>query len=195
MSNYNNGKIYVIRNHGNPLVYVGSTTQALSKRMVEHRSKSKSYTTCKLYQAFYEHGIEKFYIELVEDYPCESKEQLLRQEGHFIRQFDSYNNGYNGVIAGQTKKGYREDNRKAILEQKKGYRESNKDSIAKQKKSHYEANKEAIAEQKKGYYEANKEAIAKQKKGYREANREAIAEQKKGYREAKKRLDDVPVLL
>ena len=36
--NYQNGKIYCIRNTIDDDVYVGSTTQALSQRMEKHRS-------------------------------------------------------------------------------------------------------------------------------------------------------------
>ena len=81
MPDYNNSKIYTIRcKTDNNLIYVGSTTQPLSKRMVEHSSKhnkenSENYTK-PLYIKMRELGIENFYIELYEDYPCERKEHL-----------------------------------------------------------------------------------------------------------------------
>ena len=41
---YKNGKIYQILNNVNDDIYVGSTCQALSKRMYQHRSTcDKSY--------------------------------------------------------------------------------------------------------------------------------------------------------
>ena len=55
----------------------------------------------KIYKAMIELGIEKFHIELIEDYPCENCEQLNAREGHFIRLFDSINHGYNSNLAGR----------------------------------------------------------------------------------------------
>ena len=39
---YKNGKIYCIRNTLDDNIYVGSTTQPLSKRMVKHRCDAKT---------------------------------------------------------------------------------------------------------------------------------------------------------
>ena len=39
---YRNGKIYIIRNHCNDLVYVGSTTQSLSRRFSKHKADCKT---------------------------------------------------------------------------------------------------------------------------------------------------------
>jgi group I intron endonuclease len=171
---YQNGKIYVIRNHINALVYVGSTTQALSKRMAYHRSDYKRKTTSKFYQACNEIGIDEFHIELLEDCPCESREQLLRREGYYIREYDSYNNGYNGRIEGQTKKEYRQANKEA-------------------RKEYIEANKEAIAERMKEYRQDNKETLAIQQKIYFETNKEAINERRRQRYKDKKHIDDVSV--
>ena len=43
---YKNGKIYCIRNNINDDIYVGSTTQPLSKRMALHRQDAKKETRC-----------------------------------------------------------------------------------------------------------------------------------------------------
>jgi group I intron endonuclease len=106
MSNYTNGKIYVIRNYKNDMVYIGSTIQTLSQRMGKHRSDYKRCVlknfTSKLYQAFNEYGIGEFYIELLEMFSCEGHEELLQREGHFIREYDSHRNGYNGRLGGKT---------------------------------------------------------------------------------------------
>ena len=121
MPDYANSKIYVIRNTINNMVYVGSTTQPLSRRMVEHRSRfnKKSFSFKKLYVAFGDIGIEHFYIELLTDFPCERKEQLLKREGEVIRELDSYKNGYNCVIAGKTKTEWNNDNKEKISKSNK----------------------------------------------------------------------------
>jgi group I intron endonuclease len=179
MPDYTNGKIYVIRNHKNDMVYIGSTTQTLAQRMGKHRIDYKKKPTRKLYQGFTEYGVDEFHIELIEMFSCECKDELHKREGHFIREYDSYNNGYNGRIEGQTPK---------------EYREANKDVKAKHDKNYREVNKEAIAGRSKVYREANKETINEQRKGYRQVNIEAINERQRQRRKAKKLIDDATQL-
>ena len=59
-------------------IYVGFTTQALSKRMDAHRSACKDATKCnaRLYQKMNQIGIDNFYISLLEKYPCSDIEEL-----------------------------------------------------------------------------------------------------------------------
>ena len=124
---YKDGKIYRIRNNINDDIYVGSTTQPLSKRMAKHRQNAKSEN--KMHYIFYskvnEIGIENFYIELIEDYPCESLEQLRKREGHYIRKMGTLNHH----IAGRTSKEWLEQNRENKKQYDKEYREQNKDNI------------------------------------------------------------------
>lgn len=95
MPNYQNGKIYVIRNHVNDKVYVGSTTMTLSQRMSHHRRTAQQKPAVKLYAAFHELGIEKFYIELLETFPCDTVHELMAKEGYHMRLINSVRNGYN----------------------------------------------------------------------------------------------------
>lgn len=64
---FQNGKIYIIRNKVNDLTYVGSTCQSLSKRMAQHRrdSKNNKLTGVKLHNLMKEIGVDNFYIELI----------------------------------------------------------------------------------------------------------------------------------
>ena len=71
---YSTGKIYCIRNKINDDVYVGSTTISLAKRMAKHRWSCKNQPHRKLYELMGELGIDNFYIELIEDCPCDNKE-------------------------------------------------------------------------------------------------------------------------
>jgi group I intron endonuclease len=80
---YKNGRIYKLLNRIDDECYVGSTCQPLSKRMVYHRwdatrPKRQHYP---LYTKMKEYGIENFYIELIEAYPCENNEELRKREG------------------------------------------------------------------------------------------------------------------
>ena len=59
---YNNGKIYCIRNHVNDKIYVGSTCQSLSKRMAYHRDdcmKSNRHNTL-IYKMMRDLGRDNF---------------------------------------------------------------------------------------------------------------------------------------
>jgi len=140
---YKNGKIYVIRNHCNDFVYVGSTTQSLSKRFSVHKARMK-FTKIQLYQAFEELRIENFYIELLELYPCSCKDELYKKEGEYIRKFDSYKNGYNMRIEGRTSKEYYEDNEVLIKQKRKENYEDNKGKVKEKSKEYYEINKDKI---------------------------------------------------
>ena len=119
---YKNGNIYCIRNTIDDGIYVGSTTQPLSKRMVKHRC---SANTCPHKQKntthMYELGVEHFYIELVEEYPCDNVEQLNRKEGEWTRKLGTLNS----KIQGRTEKEWRSDNQEAIA----AYKEANRETI------------------------------------------------------------------
>ena len=110
---YQNGKIYAIRNYIDNDVYVGSTTYPLSKRMSEHRIQMKNHPDRILYRKMNELGSEQFYIELVEQFPCDNSEQLHKKEGKYIKKFGTLNS----QIAGRNNKEYQKQYRKDNLEQ------------------------------------------------------------------------------
>ena len=119
---YKNSKIYKILNDINDEVYVGSTTQSLSKRMAKHRGDMNTKRSLKfkfkLYDLMRELGSEYFYVELIEEYPCDNVEQLRAREGVFIRQMATLNKR----IEGRTKKEYTTDTKDAKREYDKHYR-------------------------------------------------------------------------
>ena len=125
---YQEGKIYKIYNTINDDIYVGSTTLKLCERMRNHRSciKNETKKTRPLYKAFIEHGVEHFYIELIEKCPCNDIDELRKKEGEYIRLLKP---SLNKQIAGRTKNEYREDNREYLREYEKQNRENNKEYI------------------------------------------------------------------
>jgi hypothetical protein len=134
---YNNGKIYTIRcRTDNNLIYVGSTIQPLHKRFHGHKMKllNGGYNHRFLYNKMNDLGIDNFYIELYENYNCNSKEELNRREGEVIREIGNLNH----TIAGRTKpereKEYRESNdtREKYLNEKKAYYQKYKSDISKE---------------------------------------------------------------
>ena len=155
---YQNGKIYCIRNNVDNDIYIGSSCQPLSKRMAWHR---KSYYQPKmmnrpLYKKMNILGIEQFYIELIEEYHCDNVEQLRRREGELIREMKPV---LNKDIAGRTMKEWSADNFEKRQEINKRYRENNKDIIKERKKIAYEKNKDYINEKVRQKYNENKKHV------------------------------------
>ena len=176
MVKYQNGKIYTIRcRSDDTLIYVGSTTRALSQRMTEHRSNCKLGKCVSLYDYIVNDDWGDWYIELYEVYPCNSKEELLKKEGDIIRQIGTINK----CIAGRTRKEWCEDNAEYKKEYNKKYREEN----AEKYKKYREENAEYIKEKHKKYYEDNADKINEKNKKYREDNADKIKEYKKTYYE------------
>ena len=179
---YNNGKIYTIRcTDNNNLIYVGSTTQPLYKRWYEHKQiynkEGKQYNKL-LYSKMRELGVDKFFIELYENFKCENIEQLHKKEGEIIRQIATLNK----KIEGRTFKEYYKDNKEKI----KQYKEDNKEKIKENNKEYRDNNKEKIKETRKEYYLKNKEEIKEEIKQYKEDNKEKILRKKKEYYEENK---------
>lgn len=91
------GNIYIIRNKINNKVYIGQTVQSIKIRFTNHIMASRIEDT-KFYRAIRKHGEKNFYIELLEEVPLE---KLDEREIYWIKEFDSYNNGYNSTLGGQ----------------------------------------------------------------------------------------------
>ena len=87
---YQRGQIYTIRcRYDDSLVYVGSTTQHLAKRMHQHRiAKDKKVTSLNNVVCG---DWDNWYIELYEHCPCNSKQELEKREGEVIRQIGTIN--------------------------------------------------------------------------------------------------------
>ena len=178
MVNYSEAKIYKILNTVDDEIYVGSTTQPLSKRMGKHRMNAK-YRATKFYQHMNDIGIHNFYIELIEKFPCNSNEELYTKEGEWIRKIGTLNQ----LVAGRTKQQYREQNKDKLRKQNQEYKEQNKDKYREQSRQYREQNKDKIREQKQRYREQNKEKLREQNQEYKKQNKDKIREQKQQYRE------------
>ena len=185
MVNYHDGKIYKIICDSQPeKVYIGSTTQTLHKRLSKHVWNYKAFLDGKgnNVTSFDILKNNDYQILLIENVSCESKEELLKKEGEWIRTYknnDELEECINKCIAGRTYKEYCEDNKDKIKEylgeyykknkdKDKEYRENNKDKILKQKKLYRENNKDKIKE----YRETNKDKIQQKRKEEYEKNKE-----------------------
>jgi hypothetical protein len=175
MLKYQQGKIYTIRClTDNTLIYVGSTTQPLYKRLADHKSYNKTETNRLIYKTI-NNDWDNWYIELHSLYPCSCKEELCRREGEIIREIGTLNMD----IAGRTKKEWREDNILLVSVKDKEKYEKNKDKILEQKKEYYENNKDGVLKKNKNYRINNKDKILEHKKEYYENNKNKILKQHK----------------
>jgi hypothetical protein len=195
MPDYSKSKIYKIVCNITGLVYIGSTTQTLSQRLQDHKVDYKRYLNKKFSCVTSFKIIENnnYEIILIEDCPCERKEQLLSRERFWIENTECVNL----KIPSRTQKEYREENREKIKqinkeyhennkEKRKEYCEKNKEKIKEQRKEYWEKNKEKLREQRKEYCEKNKEKLREQIKEHRENNYEYIIKREKAYREKNK---------
>ena len=122
MPDYSKGKLYKILNYIDAEIYVGSTVNTLSQRMSHHRSDAKRKPQYKLYKHMNELGVDNFYIELIENYPCNDVYELRAREGYYIREIGTFNI----KISGRSGKQYYEDNKNDKIKQ---YKEDNKEHI------------------------------------------------------------------
>ena len=92
--------IYKISNDINTKVYIGKTERTIEKRFKEHCQACKKRRTehRPLYFAMNKYGIEHFHIELVEE--TDNPEE---REVYWIEQYNSYHNGYNATLGGDSK--------------------------------------------------------------------------------------------
>ena len=122
------------------MIYIGSTCKTLQQRLKGHEAHYKLFKAGKYHNVLSFKILENknYKIELVENYPCENKQQLNLREGQIIKEYKNNKlNIVNKYIAGQTNK-----------ESSAQYIQNNKDKI-----------KESVAQ----YYQKNKTEINKQK--------------------------------
>ena len=155
LNKYEKGKIYKITDLGYNKMYIGSTCENLSKRMARHRAgynykRKNEKKNCASFRLFDEFGIDNCKIELVENYPCSSKEELFKREGFYIQSNDCLNK----LIMGRTKKDWYEDNKEYVYKKKKNkqWRIENENQYKQTNRKYYDNNKEKFSEKKKEHY-------------------------------------------
>ena len=175
---YQKGKIYTIRCYDDPsLIYVGSTCDTLWSRWGGHKKAMIQKPHIPLYKNMSDKGVDMFYIELYEECPSNSKEQLHQREGEITRQIGTVNK----VIAGRNKKEYYQENKAKILQQRQEYRIDNREEVLEKDKRNYAKNREQILDQRKVYYEKNKEVVLEKKKEYYINKKEVVSQKKKEF--------------
>jgi group I intron endonuclease len=87
MTDYMKAKVYKLVNNVNDIVYVGSTTMNLEKRMGQHRLNAAGSRTSLLYVSMRTLGVEKFSIVLIADFPCTNNKDLENEEYKRMKEF------------------------------------------------------------------------------------------------------------
>lgn len=146
MPDYKNGKIYKLWSPQgtDDEIYIGSTCNDLRFRKKGHKDKyknnSNNYTSKILFEKY-----DDVRIELIENYPCNSKAELNKREGHHIRE----NKCLNKCVAGRTKNEYRDDNKEQIKQQNKNYYIQNKEKVLESCKNYREKYKDELNQRDK----------------------------------------------
>ena len=94
INKYQNGKIYKIVCNKTKLVYIGSTIQKyLCNRLKNHFFKYNMYLDNRHHYVSSYKILENndYYIELVELFPCNSKDELLVRERYYYDLFECVN--------------------------------------------------------------------------------------------------------
>jgi len=137
MNKYAEGKIYKLTNDKTDKIYIGSTVQKLYRRLAKHKMENNECSSKEIMLL----GGSK--IELIEQYPCNSKIELLEREQYYINL--NKNICVNAVNA-RRDINYIKIYNDTHKEEHKQYRENNKEKISKYQKEHYEKNREKIRE-------------------------------------------------
>ena len=180
MPNYQNGKIYYIRSFKTDDVYIGSTTQKLCQRLQEHKSNYKRFmldNNCPYLTSFEILKYTDSYIELIEKYPCDDKDELRKKEGYYQRELKCVNRN----LCGRTPKEWREDNKAYTIEWFRIYRITHKDEIKERnvnyrinnrEKLHRKANEKFVCDCGGKYTRSHKSTHEKSKKHQKFHHRE-----------------------
>ena len=164
---YRTGKIYMLIAPNLRKNYIGSTIQTLNKRMTAHRSKYNRRDRTDYTSAFQVLEDADAYITLLENYPCNNKNELEIREGYYQSTIECVNINQ----AGRTPTQRYIDNKPRILEYKKQFYIDNKPRLLAYKKRHYQDNRPRILRYRRRHYRANRPRILQNQKERYEAKK------------------------
>ena len=197
MVNYQLGKVYKLVSSQTNDIYIGSTCQStLANRLCQHKIQYRSYLNGN--QRKYISSIEilqydDVQIVLIEDYPCERKEQLTCLENYHIERNReiavNMKRAFTGLSRKEFKRQYYQDNKEDLSVKNREYVEEHREQVCAYKKQWHEENRERIIEEKRRHYDENKEEINQARRERRAADEyhhEVLRAQKKEYYERNK---------
>jgi hypothetical protein len=191
INNFNKGKIYRIQCNDDRF-YIGSTTQILSQRLHHHKQLSKTDNTI-FYQHMRKLGWENATIVLIENYPCDTSQELHQQEDiHIAQHIDNplclnQNRAFLSDERRQEEmKEYTEEHRQDANERAKQYRMDHYEDVKKKEETYRQTHRKELLEKQRIYAAEHKESIGEYRKKYLQDHKEHVAMQTKVYREAHK---------
>ena len=131
---YKQGKIYMLESASAGLVYYGSTCLALlSKRLYGHKSHYERYKLGKRDYITSFKILEQpdYKIVLVEEYPCNNKQELEAREAYYIRNNECVNKVIPQRTAEEWQKKWYQENK----EHKKQYRDNYRSNLENKEKA------------------------------------------------------------
>lgn len=189
MDDFLDGKIYLLANRNTrKSLYIGSTTKSLDERMKGHIWSFYSDNTknTPIYVLWRVLGQDEVVIELIESWPCKTKEELFEREGYWQQRYNPFCNvrqagrsveqwhqEHKEYVSAQ-RRVYREQNKKVISQKAREFREKNEEKIKLEKKVYYESNRGKILEKSKQYYLEHKHERNQKGKEYYEKNKEHL---------------------
>ena len=164
MPDYQLGKIYKIVCNVTGLIYVGSTTEKnLSRRLSNHKSAYKKSVVDNKNCQISSHKIIEggdFDIVLVENYPCNNKDELYQRENYWYDLIECVNKNrpFNSIQeTKEKKKEYYVNNKEKKKEYDREHRLKNRDTLIEKKRMYNFKNKDRISEYNKQYKSKKKE--------------------------------------
>ena len=85
MPDYSKAKVYKLINSVDDNIYIGSTCNTLYKRKYKHKQDAIRQTNRRVYKHLNDIGWENVSIILIEECPCDNRNQLLRREDYHIQ--------------------------------------------------------------------------------------------------------------
>jgi hypothetical protein len=188
--------------------YIGSTVNDPRYRLNNHKQDSVKFPERPIYTHINSIGWDNVLLEVVEEFPCNTREELYEKEDELVKQSlqDTYClNHIRAFVSKEERKAnvqnYYLTHRQEIIDQHKVYLEANKDKVDAyhaayrlenaEKRREYSAkyvaeHPEEVKAARHAHYEANKEEITQKNKAYVEANKELVKQRKKAWAEKNK---------
>lgn len=144
MPDFSKGKIYIIKHRTIPEhTYIGSTTADLSVRFSGHKTTARTGPS-KIYTYMRENCISAFYIELLENYPCNTVNELRLREQYYkdlLKPTLNQNDACTGLTMKNYSSKYYNKHRNHYAELRREHRENNRDAYNKNHRKYYNSNK------------------------------------------------------
>ena len=161
MSEYQQAKIYKLCSALSNMIYIGATKFPLHKRLNEHRYSIRRGKT-KAHLLMQPH-LDTLRIELIENFPCETRNDLCIREGYYVRKYrnDILNIRIPARPVSEYQKEYLEVNKERLQNNRLSYYHNHKEEAKERGRLFYQNNQEKVNQRSKEYYQENKAARKK----------------------------------